>query len=73
MAKQENKEQGFFETILSIVGAISGAIIGFQNGKVVGLFVGAIFFYLIGRSVGSLADWLLKVALLLGFILSSML
>jgi hypothetical protein len=64
-----NNEAGFFEAILMLVGGFSGALYGFEQGEWVGLIIGALVLGIVGKWVGAVADWLVKLIVLVGFIL----
>ncbi|GEM_PF-5723949 len=67
MSKQETPQRsaGFFESLLTVAGAITGAVFGYDNGEWPGLFAGAIVLGGIGMWVGRTADFIIKVALLI--------
>ena len=58
-------EGGFFENVLMVLGGISGAVFGYDNGEWIGLFVGALILGGIGKVVGTAADWTLKMIALI--------
>ena len=60
-----NNEGGFFENVLMILGGISGAIFGYENGEWIGLIIGALILGGIGKAVGALADWTFKLIVLI--------
>ena len=64
-----SNEGGFFENLLTFVGAISGAIFGYNNAEWIGLFVGAIIVGAIGKWVGAVADWIVKLIVLIVILL----
>lgn len=60
---------GFFEDLLMIVGGIVGAIWGYETGGGWGLIIGAAILGGIGKWVGTVADWFVKLALLIVLLL----
>jgi hypothetical protein len=67
--ENNSNEGGFFENLLTIVGAISGAIFGYNNGEWIGLIIGAVILGAIGKWVGAVADWVVKLVVLIVILL----
>lgn len=66
---EEQNEGGFFENILMLLGGISGAIFGYNNGEFIGLIIGALVLGAIGQFVGQLADAIFKLIFIVVIIL----
>lgn len=62
---------GFFEGILTFMGIVAGGTIGYEQGDVTGLFVGAILLGILGKWIGAAADFVFQIILLMLFFLLS--
>ena len=65
----EKNESGFFESLLTIAGIISGAVFGYEQAEWIGLILGVLILGGIGKWVGAVADGLLQFAVLVAFLL----
>lgn len=65
----DKNEGGFFETILFVVGLITGGLVGFEQGEWMGAIFGAVILGAVGKWVGTLTDYLIKFLVLVALIL----
>ena len=68
MSKAKNGA-GPLENILTFVGAITGAMQGYEQSEWTGSIIGAVVLGALGKWIGAVADWILQLAVLLVLLL----